>query len=739
VTVSLHPDVPAQVSRPGDLHPLEAQLLDQIQALRPRPGYAPLGAVPMEEIFEAQARSRIVDHVARVLRGMGRGFYTIGSAGHESNAAVAMALRPNDPALLHYRSGGFYVARAGQAPTGVNGKSPVIDPVEDILSGMLALSSEAMAGGRHKVFGRAELSVIPQTSTIASHLPRAVGLALSIAAAADRRVELEWPNDSVVLCSFGDASLNHSTAQGALNWAAYEAHRGAFVPVVFVCEDNGLGISVESPTAWVGRTITSRPLAHLTVDGRDTAAVFEATQTLANLARYEGQPGILHLRTVRFLGHAGSDVEAAYRTPQELQADVARDPIVGTAQALVDTRACAPTDLVEWYLDERERIGEFALNLCDRPELETAAEVMAPIAQLRPGPVAAQVERIGPLSRSTAQPGASGEPLTLAQSLNTALGDILDAVPEALIFGEDVARKGGVYGVTRGLEKKFGSAQVFDTLLDEQSILGLALGAGVAGHLPIPEIQFLAYLHNAEDQLRGEAATLQFFSRGQYRNPMVVRIAAYAYQKGFGGHFHNDNSAAVLRDIPGVVVASPSHPTDAAAMLRTCAAAARVDGSVCVFLEPIALYHTTDLHTEGDEQWVQPLPPAGSSIGTGRTHGDGEDLTIITWANGLYLSLRAQRRLAAEGVNARILDLRWLAPLPIADMMREAEATGRVLVVDETRHSGGVGEAVVSELVGNGFTGRVDRVAAHDSFVPLGNAANLVLVSENDILRAALC
>src|SRR5699024_4768866 len=126
--------------------------------------------------------------------------------------------------------------------------------------------------------------------------------------------------------------------------------------------------------------------------------------------------------------------------------------------------------------------------------------------------------------------------------------------------------------------------------------------------LPIPEIQYLAYLHNAEDQLRGEAATLQFFSAGAYRNPMVVRIAGYGYQKGFGGHFHNDNSVAVLRDIPGLVVASPARSDDAAAMLRTCVAAGLADGTVSAFVEPIALYHTRDLHEQGDGLWTDPYP-----------------------------------------------------------------------------------------------------------------------------------
>ena len=196
----------------------------------------------------------------------------------------------------------------------------------------------------------------------------------------------------------------------------------------------------------------------------------------------------------------------------------------------------------------------------------------------------------------------------MAESINATLTDALAARPEILVFGEDVGHKGGVYGVTRGLQRRFGITRVFDTLLDEQTILGVALGCGVSGLLPVPEIQYLAYLHNAEDQLRGEAATLPFFSNGQYHNPMVLRIAGYGYQKGFGGHFHNDDAVAILRDIPGIVVASPSRPDDAAAMLRACLAAASVDGSTCVFLEPIALYHTRDLLSPGDGGWVAPYP-----------------------------------------------------------------------------------------------------------------------------------
>ena len=219
---------------------------------------------------------------------------------------------------------------------------------------------------------------------------------------------------------------------------------------------------------------------------------------------------------------------------------------------------------------------------------------------------------------------------------------------------------------------------------------------------------------------------------------MVVRVAGYGYQKGFGGHFHNDNSIAAIRDIPGLVIASPARPDDAAAMLHTCAAAAKTSGAVCIFLEPIALYHTRDLHEDGDEQWLATYPDAGVPIGRARTYGDGTDLTILTFANGLRMSLRVARRLEARGIGARVVDLRWLAPLPVEDMLREADASGKTLVVDETRRTGGVGEASSRRCSNTATPAPCDRVASADSFIPLGDAALEVLLSEETIEAAAV-
>jgi 2-oxoisovalerate dehydrogenase E1 component len=219
---------------------------------------------------------------------------------------------------------------------------------------------------------------------------------------------------------------------------------------------------------------------------------------------------------------------------------------------------------------------------------------------------------------------------------------------------------------------------------------------------------------------------------------MVLRIAGYGYQKGFGGHFHNDNSIAAVRDIPGLVIASPARPDDAAAMMRSCVSAAHSSGVVCLFLEPIALYHTRDLYDDGDDLWLAADSGGVTPIGRARTYGDGRDLTILTFGNGLRMSLRVARRLQGIDIVARVVDLRWLAPLPVADMVAEASATGRVLVVDETRGSGGVSEGVLAALIDNGYTGALARVASHDSFIPLGDAALEVLLSEDTIEAAAI-
>jgi 2-oxoisovalerate dehydrogenase E1 component len=675
------------------------------------------------EIFESMIASRHLDLEARNLKARNASFYTIGSSGHEGNAAVAAALRPDDMAFLHYRSGGFFVERARQVP----GTTPLMD----VLLGIVASTDEPIAGGRHKVFGSKALQIPPQTSTIASQLPKAVGAAFFLDRAAFLGLPTPVAEDAIVVVSFGDASTNHSTACGAFNAAAWARHQHMPCPILFLCEDNGIGISVRTPTNWIRERFEAHPhLRYFAADGLDVAATYDATVEAARYVRGQRAPAFLHLSLVRLLGHAGSDVEQSYRTVDEIEATEARDPLVRTASWMVAEGILEPGEIEAIYEDVRIRVARIGAEATKRPRARTRAEVIAPLAPRHDDRV---------LTEARAAGSPEGKPRHLAVLINQALAELLQKYPQAFLFGEDVAKKGGVYHVTSDLERAAGKARVFNTLLDEQAILGLAIGAGHMGQLPIPEIQYLAYVHNAIDQLRGEAGSLQFFSNGQFRNPMVVRIAGLAYQKGFGGHFHNDNSVASLRDIPGLVIGCPSNGRDAVGILRTAMAAAHVDGAVVVFLEPIALYMTKDLHEDKDGLWSFGYPEPEWTVPIGRAHtwGDGTDLTIVSYANGLWMSLRVARKLEAEGIRARVVDLRWLNPLPEADLVREAEATGHVLVVDECRRTGGMAEAVITCLVEKAPHVALARVTGEDTYVPLGPAADLVLVQEAEIERAA--
>ncbi len=700
-----------------------------------RPGSALTGA-KLLELFESQLICRHLDLAARELRAKDQGYYTIGSAGHEGNVVVGDLARHTDPAFLHYRSGALMAERSRKVAS--------IDPVRDALLSLVASSDDPISGGRHKVWGSRALWVPPQTSTIASHLPKAVGCAVGIDRARRLKLPCPVPGDSIVVCSFGDASLNHSTAQGAFNAAGWMATQKLPVPVLFLCEDNGVGISVPTPDGWVEASMRHRPGFHyVQADGLDLVAAWEAAAAAVETCRRERRPVFLHLRTVRMLAHAGSDIETEYHSLQEIEAAERRDPLLRSASLVVEAGLLTGAQVVERYEALRARVRATAAEVVLRPKLETAREVAASLAPLHPAQVRAEAERLPPAApEAQGRRGPQGRQRHLAAMINQGLHEAFRKYPEALLFGEDVARKGGVYHVTAGLWKEFGAGRVFNTLLDEQAILGLALGTAHLGFLPIPEVQYLAYVHNAEDQLRGEACSLQFFSNDQFRNPTVVRIASFAYQKGFGGHFHNDNSLAVLRDIPGMIVAAPSRGDDAVRLLRTCMALARVDGRVVSFCEPIALYMTKDLYEDGDGLWLSDFPAPGEAIpfGEGRVyHEDASDLTIVSYANGLWRSLRAARTLEREhGLRARVLDLRWLQPLNLDQLEREARATGRLLVVDECRRAGGLGESIVAGVTLRcGAAVETALVAAEDTYIPLGPAMQAVLPQEEHIVAAA--
>jgi 2-oxoisovalerate dehydrogenase E1 component len=711
-----------------------------------------LTAAAAVDLFEDMVRSRALDVLARELKARGEGYYTISSAGHEDDVVLGALTRPNDPCFLHYRSGALVMARGRQVPD--------VDPLHDAVLSLTASREDPISQGRHKVWGNRRLWIPPQTSTIGSHPPKAVGTAFAVARR--RRIGVvpdvasDLPDDAIVVCSFGDASLNHATTLAALNAARWARRVGTPLPLLFVCEDNGIGISVETPRGWVENTARAMPgMTYVRASG-ELDEVWAATEHAVDLTRRKRAPVFLHLETVRLWGHAGSDLEQAYRSRDEIDAAEARDPIVRTARQLLATGAADRDRLRGILTRTRAQVRELAPRAVATGHLASAEEVIAPLAPFRPDRVRADAVR-EPLDaderryvhgrrlpEEATQPGQR----TMAAHLNAALRDELLRREGALVFGEDVGRKGGVYGVTAGLQATFGTERVFDTLLDETSILGLAQGLGLTGLLPIPEIQYLAYVHNALDQLRGEACSTSFFSSGQFTTPMVVRIAGLAYQKGFGGHFHNDNAIGALRDIPGLALVVPSRGDDAARLLRAALAMAAVDGRVVAFLEPIALYHERDLHEVGDGGWLSDHPAAGELLLPGELgiHDEGTDdagsgdpdVLVVTYGNGVRMSRRAARRLAMErGLRVRVVDVRWLNPLPLDEVLAQTDAAGAVVVADECRATGGgIADAVVAGLVERGYRGPIRTARAVDSYVPLGPAADTVLLQEADIAEA---
>jgi 2-oxoisovalerate dehydrogenase E1 component len=737
------------------------------------------------ELFETQIISRHLDFAARKLREQNLSFYTIGSSGHEGNAAIAKVFRVSDMGFLHYRSLAFMLQRALKA-----GESRE-KAIKDHLLALVASKEDPIAGGRHKVFGSLKLFVPPQTSTIASHLPKALGTAFSVHLAKELSLNTPLPQDSVVLASFGDASINHSTALGAFNAATWVVNQGIPLPIVFICEDNGIGVSVPTPKDWIEKKFKLNSLLHyILCDGLNFCDVFLRSKQAEQMARVQKKPVFLHFKTVRLLGHAGSDIETHYHTYEEINAIEAEDPLLHSASLLIDNHFATSEEILASYERIRQEIQKLSDEVIKAPKLSNASEIMSciipPKRTLHPN--------------SAVQPSADNtntefkqnnkdrvvdqletdkidnEPKHMAVLLNQVLAETLANFPNTLLFGEDVGKKGGVYRITAGLQQQFGKRRVFDTLLDEQTILGTALGLAHNGFIPIPEIQFMAFLHNAEDQIRGEASTLSFFSQGQFTNPMILRLPGLAYQKGFGGHFHNDNAFAFLREIPGIIIACPSNGGDAVKIFRRCLQLAMEEQRVVIFLEPIALYMTKDLYQPNDKAWlnVYPDPKAQIAFGELGVYGNGQDIIILSYGNGYYLSRQAEKILREEkNIQTTLVDIRWLAPLNIPAIIELVKPFKRILIVDEGRKTGSLSEELITALVEhlsplsaqysqhppnsepslnplNSLSPSgsstlptlttlplIRRITGLDCFIPLGDAWQLILPSKEAIINMA--
>jgi len=688
-------------------------------------------------LFESQVMSRHMDLKARILKNEGKCFYTIGSSGHEGNAVFGKVFPYTDMAFLHYRSGPFFIQRSKQLPEST--------PIYDMALSFMASSDDPISGGRHKVIGSKKLNIPPQTSTIASHLPKAVGAAFSIDRAKDLDISnRKLKNESIILCSFGDASANHATALSAFNTASWVSNSGGHVPIIFICEDNGTGISVPTNQHWIEKNFSNRPgLQYVKTDGLHLIDLMIKSEQVEHDCRINRSPIFLHMKTVRLMGHAGSDVEIGYLPLAEIEATEFNDPLLHSSRILIENNCLSSEEIVHLYESIRNQVNHVFDATTFRPKLETAEDVIESI-------IANQSSRKIPKHPSTKirkdlfgkEFNRMDQPHHMAKLINYTLSDLMLRYENTLIFGEDVAQKGGVYHVTADLYKQFGMRRVFNSPLDETSIIGFGIGFGQNGFIPIPEIQFLAYFHNAEDQLRGEASTLPFFSKGQFTNPMVLRVPGLAYQKGFGGHFHNDNSVTIFRDIPGLILGVPSNGADASRMLRTAVREAYENGRIIVFVEPIALYMTKDLYASKDRKWVFQYPDLDEEIPLGEfsEYGNGKTLTIITYGNGLYLSLQAKKEIEKKlKKKIKVIDLRWLSDINIQKLLNTIGTCKNILVVDECRRTGCHGEGLISNLLSESDKHlNIKLHAAADSFISIGIAATATLPSKESIIKHGL-
>lgn len=316
-------------------------------------------------------------------------------------------------------------------------------------------------------------------------------------------------------------------------------------------------------------------------------------------------------------------------------------------------------------------------------------------------------------------------------------GSILDAIRSTLfnemqldervmILGMDVGRLGGVFRVTEGLLAEFGSDRVVDMPMSEGAIVGASLGLAIGGMVPVAEIQFLGFTHQAFHQIGFQLARYRFRSRGRYHAQVTIRAP-------FGGgartpEFHPDSIEAQFTQSPGIHIVCPAFPDDAKGLLAT----AIRDPDPVLFLEPQKLYRSVRGPVP-DGDYMVPL-------GMSRIVREGTDLTLIGWSASVHLCLLAADRLATEGASAKVLDLRSLAPLDVEGLVSAVISTGKAVVVHESPLTGGFGAEIVATLQQEAFMSLdapVLRVTSHDTPYPPGALEDYYLPSLERVLAAA--
>lgn len=651
----------------------------------------PVAAPQAMQWLRTMTLSREGDRREGILFRQGRGWIQVPGAGHETLAVLADCLEKDDYIYPYYRERALCLARG-------------VSNYEMALAFFARAASCSAGRLMSSHYSDRELNIFPSATPTGLQCLPATGTAWSFA--------LRGFNDAV-LCCIGDASTRQGEFYEAWCFALQEE-----LPIVFVVEDNGYGITTPTPKMTPWNIGALAPEKRVVVDGRDAGAVYETGQMLLDNARKGYGPSVLWMEIDRLWSHTASDDHRVYRPPAELDAMPARDPI-----ELLKARLIAEGELTEaeWKIEHAEIVASVEADYA------RAERAPAPTQNWGNAQMEAEVRAV-PAPQSLLHAPHTHGPQTILGALNEALLRRFAAEPNALYFGEDVEDpKGGVFGLTKGLSEQFPD-RVFNSPLAEATIMGVAAGAAAAGMAPIFEIQFVDFVGTALNQLMNQLATLRWRSNDKWRCPGIFFVPCGAYLPA-GGPWHSQSNEALFAHIPGVTVACPSTPHDAVALLETAYQLA----DPVVFLLPKHLLR---------RKWEWDVPPA-KGFGLATVRLAGEDATIVTWGNGVEVSLAAAAALEAENISVEVLDLRTLVPCDWAAIQASLAVTGRLIVVHEDNETCGFGQSILSRAVTdanfwNQLASRPQLVARPDAHIPFNPDLELAQLPSVEQVKAAV-